>query len=63
MDALLASRSADPKAARAAVDATIPMARIAEPEEIAAAIAFLVSDDASFMTGAAVPVDGGRTIR
>lgn len=63
MDALLASRAADPEAARAAVDATIPMARIAAPEEIAAAIAFLVSDDASFMTGAAVPVDGGRTIR
>ena len=63
IDALLARRSADLKAARAAIEATIPMARIAAPEEIAAAIAFLVSDDASFMTGAAVPVDGGRTIR
>ena len=63
IDALLAGRGPDPKAARAAVAATIPMARISAPEEIAAAIAFLVSDDASFMTGAAVPVDGGRTIR
>jgi NAD(P)-dependent dehydrogenase (short-subunit alcohol dehydrogenase family) len=63
IDALFASRGPDPKAARAAAAATIPMARIAAPEEIAAAIAFLVSDDASFMTGAAIPVDGGRTIR
>jgi NAD(P)-dependent dehydrogenase (short-subunit alcohol dehydrogenase family) len=63
IDALFASRGPDPKAARATAAATIPMARIAAPEEIAAAIAFLVSDDASFMTGAAVPVDGGRTIR
>jgi meso-butanediol dehydrogenase/(S,S)-butanediol dehydrogenase/diacetyl reductase len=35
--------------------------RFGEPDEIAAAIAFLVSDDASFITGAAIPVDGGLT--
>ena len=36
--------------------------RMARPEEIAATIAYLASDDASFITGQALPVDGGRTI-
>jgi NAD(P)-dependent dehydrogenase (short-subunit alcohol dehydrogenase family) len=36
-----------------------PMGRIGEPAEVASAIAFLASDDASFITGAVLPVDGG----
>ena len=38
-----------------------PMKRIAEPEEVAAAVAFLVSDEASYINGINIPVDGGRT--
>jgi NAD(P)-dependent dehydrogenase (short-subunit alcohol dehydrogenase family) len=41
---------------------TIPMARYGEPEEIAAAALFLASDDAAYMTGQTIAVDGGFTI-
>ncbi|ONI89285.1 3-oxoacyl-ACP reductase [Actinosynnema sp. ALI-1.44] len=39
----------------------VPMGRFAEPEEIAAAVAFLASDDSSFMTASSFLVDGGIT--
>lgn len=39
----------------------IALGRICEPEEVAAVIAFLASEDASFITGALIPVDGGLT--
>ena len=42
---------------------TTPMGRLGRPEEIAAVVAFLASDDASFMTGAEVYVDGGYMAR
>ncbi|MDE3191867.1 MAG: SDR family oxidoreductase [Acidobacteriota bacterium] len=45
----------------AAVDATIPLGRHAEPEEIAALFAFLASDDARYITGAVLAIDGGET--
>ena len=37
----------------------VPLGRIAEPEEIAAMVAFLCSDDAAYVTGQAIAVDGG----
>ena len=42
---------------------TIPMARLAEPIEIAKVVVFLASDDASYMTGTLVTVDAGYTAR
>ena len=44
---------------RAAIQAQIPIGRFGQPEEIARVIAFLASDDASYMTGAVVEVTGG----
>lgn len=48
--------------ARAAVVAQTPMSRLGLPEDVAAAVAFLASDDAAFITGTTLVVDGGRII-
>jgi NAD(P)-dependent dehydrogenase (short-subunit alcohol dehydrogenase family) len=45
----------------AMVKATVPMGRQGTPEEIAAAVTFLASDDATYVTGHALVVDGGLT--
>jgi NAD(P)-dependent dehydrogenase (short-subunit alcohol dehydrogenase family) len=44
-----------------ALAAMAPMGRIGNPREIAQAVAWLLSEHASFVTGAAIPVDGGWT--
>ena len=45
----------------ASLDAKIPAGRHARPEEIAAMFAFLASDEARFVTGSAIVVDGGES--
>jgi NAD(P)-dependent dehydrogenase (short-subunit alcohol dehydrogenase family) len=40
-----------------------PLNRVAEPEEIASVIAYLLSDDAGFVSGVEIPVDGGASAR
>jgi NAD(P)-dependent dehydrogenase (short-subunit alcohol dehydrogenase family) len=40
-----------------------PIGRCGRPEEVAYAILFLASDEASFITGVVLPIDGGRSIR
>ena len=49
----------DPKAARSALVQKHPLRRTGTPEEVAEAALFLVTEASSFITGAAIPVDGG----
>jgi NAD(P)-dependent dehydrogenase (short-subunit alcohol dehydrogenase family) len=55
--------SGGPEAYEAAVRNATPMGRLGRAEEIANAACFLLSDEASFVTGIAMPVDGGYTCR
>ncbi|WP_068180088.1 3-oxoacyl-ACP reductase FabG [Mycobacterium sp. UM_CSW] len=51
-----------PEDKRAAITASIPLGRFGEPSEMAAAVAFLASDEAAYITGVVLPVDGGLAI-
>lgn len=51
----------DPEASAARVAAGIPLGRVAEAADVAAAVAFLASEQAAYITGASLPVDGGYT--
>jgi meso-butanediol dehydrogenase / (S,S)-butanediol dehydrogenase / diacetyl reductase len=57
------AESTDPKALRTALEVRQPMNRLGRPEEIAKAVLFLASDDASFCTGSTLFADGGWTAR
>ena len=44
---------------KAAIVATVPLGRVGRPDDVAAAVRFLVSEGAGYITGATIPVDGG----
>ncbi len=51
----------DPVAGRGYLTTAVPLGRLGRAAEVAAVIVFLASSDASYLTGAAIPVDGGAT--
>jgi NAD(P)-dependent dehydrogenase (short-subunit alcohol dehydrogenase family) len=57
------ARADDPEAKRREIESYYPVKRIADPIEIARVVVFMLSDEASFMTGSVVAVDGGLTAK
>jgi NAD(P)-dependent dehydrogenase (short-subunit alcohol dehydrogenase family) len=58
VDALVAG---DPQRGRERLSRMVPLGRLGQPEDIANVAAFLASDEAAFLSGIAVPIDGGHT--
>lgn len=59
----MVQRSVDPDAAFQTLSAYATLGRVGQPAEIASVVAFLLSDEASFINGASIPVDGGAAAR
>ena len=62
VDTLLMSQGAVSDEQMSALASHIPMKRLGEPEEVAAGIAFLLSDAASYITGSSLIIDGGLSL-
>jgi NAD(P)-dependent dehydrogenase (short-subunit alcohol dehydrogenase family) len=60
VDAMLAA-ARDPAQKRAALEACVPLGRLGAPEDVAAAAVYLASDEARFVTGTELVIDGGLT--
>ncbi|MGA0282319.1 MAG: SDR family oxidoreductase [Paracoccaceae bacterium] len=60
--ALTRIRGLDPDTAIEDLNASVPLGRIAEPEDIADVIAFLASEEARYICGALVEVNGGKPV-
>lgn len=58
-----AARGLDPDRAIKDLNASVPLGRIAEPEDIADVVIFLVSDQARYICGALVEINGGKPVR
>ncbi len=61
IDALVAGIGGDPKRGLERLSRFVPLGRLGQPTDVAAVAAFLASDDAAFLSGIAVPIDGGHT--
>jgi len=59
----VAQTSRDAKLVKQKLAAEIPLTRLGHPAEVAALCVYLLSDEAAFMTGSLVPIDGGLTAR